>query len=277
MSVLKFRDPTTNEWKEITTIVGPAGPQGPAGKDGSQGPKGDIGERGPVGLQGPQGEDGKDYVLTDADKREIASMVENTGGDGESKSYYIANVNYLTDADIAMLNEWNDNPPYDWHIMTNFGIVSQVYYNTTANPIRVEYTIDNGKYIYEYSHYGNNRSMNYIRGTGLATTSYVDNAIAGVSTGGGASWNYTQDTGDSALYGANELLVVIQDTATSPVYITAHIVLEDNEILGNHTWEYSGGFYDGVLGSFNSIVYDGNNLFVGENSWNYEIRYILYK
>ena len=70
MSVLKFRDPATNEWKEITTIVGPAGPQGPAGKDGSQGPKGDIGERGPVGLQGPRGEDGKDYVLTDADKRD---------------------------------------------------------------------------------------------------------------------------------------------------------------------------------------------------------------
>lgn len=277
MSVLKFRDPTTNEWKEITTIVGPAGPQGPAGKDGSQGPKGDVGERGPVGLQGPRGEDGKDYVLTDADKREIASMVENTGG-GESKSYYIANVNNLTDADIAMLNEWDKNPPYDWHIMTNFGIVSKIYHNKVANPSRVEYVIDNGEYIYEYFHYGYNRSMSYIRGISLATTSYVSNAIANIPTGGGGtSWTCTWDSQDSGLYTANEILVVIQDTAISSVYITAHIILPDNEILGNHTWEYCGGFYDGVLDKFNSIVYDGNNLFINENSWNYDIRYICYK
>lgn len=90
MSVLRFRDPATNEWKEITTIMGPAGPQGPkgedggikfeeltdaqkeelrgpqgiqgpagpAGQDGVQGPKGDTGERGPEGLQGPIGETG---------------------------------------------------------------------------------------------------------------------------------------------------------------------------------------------------------------------------
>lgn len=90
MSVLRFRDPATNEWKEITTIMGPAGPQGPkgedgsftfeeltdaqkeqlrgpqgiqgpagpAGQDGAQGPKGDPGEQGPEGLQGPIGETG---------------------------------------------------------------------------------------------------------------------------------------------------------------------------------------------------------------------------
>lgn len=28
MSVLKFRNPETNEWQEITTIVGPSGPAG---------------------------------------------------------------------------------------------------------------------------------------------------------------------------------------------------------------------------------------------------------
>lgn len=115
MSVLRFKDPATNEWKEITTIMGPAGPQGPkgedggikfeeltdaqkeelrgpqgiqgpkgetgdvgpAGPDGAQGPKGDkgdTGERGPEGLQGPAGENGKDYVLTEADKAEIAQL-----------------------------------------------------------------------------------------------------------------------------------------------------------------------------------------------------------
>lgn len=54
MSVLRFRDPTTNEWKEITTIMGPAGPQGPAGYT-------------PV--------KGTDY-FTDADKTELVADVK---------------------------------------------------------------------------------------------------------------------------------------------------------------------------------------------------------
>lgn len=93
MSVLKFRDPVTNEWKEITTIQGPPGekgadgiitfeeltpeqkeelrgpqgiqgekgdigPQGPQGVQGIQGEKGDPGPEGPQGIQGPQGEIG---------------------------------------------------------------------------------------------------------------------------------------------------------------------------------------------------------------------------
>lgn len=57
-----------------TGATGAMGPQGPAGP---QGEKGDTGAQGP---QGPAGADGKDYVLTDADKKEIAGMVEVTGG-----------------------------------------------------------------------------------------------------------------------------------------------------------------------------------------------------
>lgn len=63
-------------------IPGPVGPQGPAGP---QGPDGavrfeDLTEeqretlRGPQGEQGPAGPAGDDYVLTDADKAEIAEM-----------------------------------------------------------------------------------------------------------------------------------------------------------------------------------------------------------
>lgn len=259
--------------------IGPAGPQGepgPAGKDGYTPVKGVDYFDGAPGKDGIDGKDGKDYVLTDADKQEIAGMIEVPGGGGESKSYYIANVNNLTDADIAMLNEWNDNPPYDWHIMTNFGIVSKIYHNQTTNPRRVEYTIDNGEYIYEYFHYGDSRSMNYIRGTSLATTSYVNNAIANIPTGG-ASWTYTYDYSDSNFYNANELLVVIQDVATTMKYITAHIVLDAGETLGNHAWEYHGSFYDPDVGGFNAIGYDGSGLFISDVSWNYEIRYIAYK
>ena len=71
--------------------AGEPGPQGPQGEVGPQGPKGDkgdkgdTGEPGPQGIQGPQGipgkdgmdgepgADGKDYVLTEADKQEIAA------------------------------------------------------------------------------------------------------------------------------------------------------------------------------------------------------------
>lgn len=96
MSVLRFKDPATNEWKEITTIMGPAGPQGEIGPQGPKGDKGDPGEIGPQGAQGiqgpqgpqgnpgaqgpqgPAGQNGNDYVLTDADKQQIAGLVDLT-------------------------------------------------------------------------------------------------------------------------------------------------------------------------------------------------------
>lgn len=56
--------------------TGAVGPQGPAG------PKGDKGDTGATGPQGPAGANGKDYVLTEADKQEIAGMVEVPGGVG---------------------------------------------------------------------------------------------------------------------------------------------------------------------------------------------------
>ena len=50
-------------------LTGPTGPQGPQGVQGEQGPQGERGE------QGAQGEPGADYVLTAADKSEIAQIV----------------------------------------------------------------------------------------------------------------------------------------------------------------------------------------------------------
>lgn len=60
---------------------GAQGPQGPQGEPGIQGPKGDTGEKGDRGEQGPQGpagQNGNDYVLTDADKQQIAGLVNLT-------------------------------------------------------------------------------------------------------------------------------------------------------------------------------------------------------
>lgn len=102
MSVLRFKDPATNEWKEITTIMGPAGPQGPKGEDGGikfeeltdaqkeelRGPQGVPGPQGPEGEQGPIGPAGQDYVLTEEDKQEIAGMVEIPSEDVDLSDYY---------------------------------------------------------------------------------------------------------------------------------------------------------------------------------------------
>ena len=58
--------------------IGPQGPQGKTGEigpTGPQGPQGIQGEQGPQGPIGPQGEPGQNYILTEADKSEIAGMV----------------------------------------------------------------------------------------------------------------------------------------------------------------------------------------------------------
>ena len=98
MSVLRFKDPITKEWKEITTIMGPAGPQGPKGEDGGikfeeltddqkeqlrgpqgeegpQGPAGPQGSAGPTGAPGPQGEKGEAGVHVGTEEPEDDSLV----------------------------------------------------------------------------------------------------------------------------------------------------------------------------------------------------------
>lgn len=295
---------TEQEW--LDSLVGPpgpkgpsgkdgeVGPQGPRGKDGAIGPQGEPGPQGPAGKdgepgpQGPKGEDGKDYVLTEADKQEIAGMIDVPSGDGgtaEEKHYHIAHTGNLTEADKAMLAQWKENNPIDWFITTRFGVVTKVIEGSTGD--YPHYIVNNGEWIYEYGWELDAPMLTYIDGTNFAELNYVDRrdqevmdyarALVNTSGGGGSDWTYTKDYSDYNLYNANELLVVIQDVATSMKYITAHIVLDEGENLGNHAWEYHGGFYDSSVGSFNAIGYDGSSLFVSDNPWGYEIRYIAYK
>lgn len=99
MSVLRFKDPATGEWKEITTIMGPPGPKGDDGtlvfeelteeqREQLRGPKGEDGPKGDKGDIGPQGPPGQDYVLTDADKQEIAGLVEVPEPNVDLTNYY---------------------------------------------------------------------------------------------------------------------------------------------------------------------------------------------
>ena len=74
-------DPFTYEDFTEEQLAALKGPKGDQGEPGEQGPKGDTGEAGPQGIQGetgpqgPQGPAGDDYVLTEADKQEIADIV----------------------------------------------------------------------------------------------------------------------------------------------------------------------------------------------------------
>ena len=71
--------------------IGPQGIQGERGETGETGPRGEKGDKGDTGLQGPQGiqgvqgergpkgdkgDPGDDYILTVADKAEIAGMID---------------------------------------------------------------------------------------------------------------------------------------------------------------------------------------------------------
>lgn len=95
----KFKYTDGTESEEIP-CVGKPGPQG------EQGPRGERGLQGPVG---PQGEPGSDYVLTDNDKQEIATVVT---GDLSNKldskqDKLIANKNIKTVNGESLLGEGN--------------------------------------------------------------------------------------------------------------------------------------------------------------------------
>ena len=75
---LKIGDGKT-VWNDLPWKKGPkgdVGPIGPRGETGPQGVRGAQGEKGDQGPAGERGKDGADYVLTEADKEEIANMAK---------------------------------------------------------------------------------------------------------------------------------------------------------------------------------------------------------
>lgn len=110
----------------------------PKGEKGDKGDKGDKGETGAQGIQGIQGvqgaqgaqgakgdkgdkgDPGDDYVLTEADKQEIAGMVEVTGGTG---SGVIAQPDKPTETDVLWLDtdeesDGGGGSSVEWNIRT---------------------------------------------------------------------------------------------------------------------------------------------------------------
>ena len=111
---INFEELTPEQKEELRGPAGKDGKQGPQGEPGPAGKDGKDGEPGPQGEPGPAGADGKDYVLTAADKEEIASMVP--GADVDLTDYYtkdeIAALGYQTEeAVIALINEYASGEP----------------------------------------------------------------------------------------------------------------------------------------------------------------------
>ena len=101
--ILRIKN-VNGEWENIPAIVGPPGKDGEPGKDGTmtfeelteeqkeslrgpQGDKGEPGEKGDKGDPGEPGPKGDSYVLTAADKEEIANTILSSLVDGEGVSY----------------------------------------------------------------------------------------------------------------------------------------------------------------------------------------------
>lgn len=100
----------------IELTPGPKGEDGKDGKDGNPGKDGYTPIKGVDYFDGAPGEDGKDYVLTDADKEEIAGMVDVSGADVDLSDYYtkgeVAALGYQTEAQvIALIGEYASGEP----------------------------------------------------------------------------------------------------------------------------------------------------------------------
>lgn len=72
---------------ETLKVKGDKGDKGDTGAQGIQGEKGDKGDKGDTGAKGDTGDPGSDYVLTDADKSEIAALVLAQIPDGDEVAY----------------------------------------------------------------------------------------------------------------------------------------------------------------------------------------------
>ena len=93
MEVLRIRNNPSEEWQEIAALVGPKGDKGDKGEPGAAFTYDMFTQeqlnalQGPTGAQGEPGKDGKDYVLTEEDKTEIASLVLAALPSAEEVSY----------------------------------------------------------------------------------------------------------------------------------------------------------------------------------------------
>jgi hypothetical protein len=156
----------------IELTPGPQGPQGepgPAGKDGEPGKDGEQGPAGPQGETGPAGKDGEpgaDYILTEADKAEIAGMVDVSGSGYKSYNFTVSDKTAITAEDKVKLEEIFANVNSG-----NYDIA--VYINGYNCPI----VVPSGNYLAIYCLTNNSTFDKYLLGfsNGVLTTTQWNN------------------------------------------------------------------------------------------------------
>lgn len=310
MSVLKFKD-ASGKWQEIATIRGPVGPQGPKGENGFivfeeltdeqkeqlrgpqgiQGPIGPAGPQGPVGPQGdvgptgPEGPKGDAYILTDADKQEIADLVEvdiggggGSGGGTAKTQIKLENSHFtlsqeLYDVLLGVAEAFKENgwpgvcEKYEIYV-DDFSVIGMTSYG-------------DGKYLYFY-YYTNGKlfthsiqmtvgASHYLTGgaTILTDTNYVN------YIGGG--WTYTTDAYNNDLYQAKEVYVLAVDENTNR-YMSSYIVFPEGSTLNEYAWTM---FALTAVGSSSGMppywTYDGSSIGIYDTEQGYTLKTIAYK
>ena len=242
MSVLRFRNNETGEWNEITTIKGEPGAPGPAGKDG---------------------QDGKDYILTDADKQEIAGMIEGGGGGGGASIVFLDISNdTISDESRAILEDYVD------YFMSH---------NQTPKP-NIEFIVENmyGEYILLTSKQYNNPYLDLVGYSGGVKYTVRVHIFAGayksayfnelgepwLNSGG---WIWRDAYGSSTIH-ANDyshLKLVFCPSNDSSNIITVDISTSHGNNFGQESGSYYNFvYYDGVMGevSYMSFYNSGGTI-----------------
>lgn len=307
MSVLKFKD-ASGKWQEIATIRGPMGPQGPKGEDGfivfedltaeqkeqlrgpqgiqgPIGPQGPAGPKGDVGPTGPEGPKGDTYVLTDADKQEIADLVEvdisGGGGSGggttktqiklENKHFTLSQELY--DVLLGVVEAYKENgwsgvcEKYEIYVddfsvigMTSYGDDKYLYfyYYTNDEQCSHQITMQVGA-----SHYRTG-------GHTILTDTNYSNYISG-------GWTYTSDEYDNNLYLAREIYILAVDVNTNR-YLSSYVVFPEGSTLNEYAWTM---FALTETGSYAVMppywAYDGSSVKIYDADQGYTLITLAYK
>lgn len=293
MSVLKFKD-ASGKWQEIATIRGPMGPQGPKGEDGfvvfedltaeqkeqlrgpqgiqgpvgpagpqgKTGPQGPAGPKGDVGPTGPEGPKGDAYVLTNADKQEIADLVEVSGGGTAKTQIKLQNSHFTLDQELYNIlfrvkEEYDKNgwsgvcEKYEIYV-DNYSVIGMQAYSSSTPSLHF--------YYYTYDRIGSRavylKVGEYHYGQSLPTILTEDNYQNYIG-GGSSGWTET-DQYDSNLFNATEIWIQSESGYSS------YAVAPNG--LGSVIFE---NFYYGADDSPEYWHYDGGQLnFFGNHSIN---------
>ncbi len=275
MSVLRFRNNETGEWTEITTIKGEPGKDGRTpvkgvdyfdgapGKDGADGytpVKGVDYFDGEPGKDGAPGQDGKDYILTAADKQEIASMIEGGGGGGsgatEAAVFPIRyTLNTYTAEELAKLQEIytyycaNGKLPYEVWFKSDNSIMNVVNVEFSFNTLMLKTSLgyeNNNMYVIALQ--GNDNNILYSM---WASSVHIGDVIASnMPSGGGGGWTWQDAYQEYNIYisSYSHVKLVLVSNSNSQMTFTIDISTTHGNTFGEECGTYYSVMYRDING-----------------------------